>query len=102
MLRRGTGLVVLALILVVIEIRVLGVRVVFFLVVLERLAIRRLTRSRSAQLIGQTREVSPAAAVLQLAGDLRLLGLCPAAPHGSTPSNTGPGGPRGLTRVRDL
>ena len=49
--------------------------------------------SRRAQLTLETRRGRCRRAVLQLAGDLRLLGLGPAAPHGSTPSDRarGPG-----------
>src|SRR3954452_5728873 len=50
---------------------------------------RRARAALGCQLCRQALEVGPARAVLQLAGDLRLLGLGPAAPHGSTPSCAG-------------
>src|SRR5258708_34182704 len=46
-------------------------------------------RISDAQFRPQTIEVRPAAAVLQLAGDLSLLGLGPAAPHWLDPLNDG-------------
>ena len=69
------------------RIRRTGVRVVV------RVVRARLRRAESTRAAHRERERSvPAAAVLQLAGDLRLLGLGPAAPHGSTPSRVCRGG----------
>src|SRR4051794_18938422 len=66
---------------------VLGVRVELVVLVLrlggER---RRVAAPLGGKLRLQAFEIGAARAVLQLAGDLRLLGLGPAAPHGSTPS----------------
>src|SRR5579883_1195242 len=81
-------LVVFFLVLVLIRPRRVGV--VEVIPVLGAVALR----ITDAQFRPQTIEVRPAAAVLQLAGDLGLLGLGPAAPHWLDPLNDGAPRPR--------
>src|SRR5438067_8302031 len=87
--RRGRLLVVLIVVVLVLDV----VRTVHG----GRDDVRPARAALSGKLCLQAFEVGAARAVLQLAGDLRLLGLGPAAPHGSTPSCAGQPG-ESLTR----
>src|SRR5690348_368752 len=79
--RAGPGLTSASALVVLVVARVVGVRVVLVVILGRRVVPVALSDEFGTQAV----QVRPAAAVLQLAGDLRLLGLRSAAPHGSTP-----------------